>query len=140
LARPAHEGDAEKARSLIWRYSSAAHVTTAEAMVTPDGVEEHFRAGGVPDEPDVLSIDVDGIDWWIWTAIASFRPRIVVVECNGHITTDRALTIPSGHRESWDGTAYYGACVRGSRPGQGLSAGPYRAQRQQRALRPGGSL
>jgi hypothetical protein len=105
------EGDAEKARSLLWRYSSAPQVVAAEAMVAPEDVEEHFRAAGVPDEPDVMSIDVDGIDWWIWRAIASFRPRIVIVEYNGHITTDRALTIPSEHREPWDGTAYYGASL-----------------------------
>jgi hypothetical protein len=105
------EYDAEKARSLDWRYSSNEAVRTVQAEVSPDNVEERFREGAVPDEPDVLSIDVDGIDWWIWRAITSFRPRIVVVEYNGHLTTDRSLTIRGGHREPWDGTAYYGASL-----------------------------
>lgn len=59
----------------------------------------------------MLSIDVDGIDWWIWRAIRSFRPRVVIVEYNRHLTRDRALTIPPDHREPWDGTAYYGASL-----------------------------
>jgi hypothetical protein len=33
--------------------------------VSPENVEELFGAAGVPEEPDLLSIDVDGIDWWI---------------------------------------------------------------------------
>lgn len=105
------EADAEKARSLHWRYSSYRMVRTVTATVSPDNVEELFRGEGVPVEPDVLSIDVDGVDWWIWRAITSFRPRIVVIEYNGHLTTDRALTIPVEYREPWDGTAYYGASL-----------------------------
>jgi len=105
------EADVEKARSLQWRYSSNRMVRTLLATVSPDNVEELFRGEDVPGEPDVLSIDVDGIDWWIWRAITSFRPRMVIVEYNGHVTTDRALTIPAGHREPWDGTAYYGASL-----------------------------
>jgi hypothetical protein len=105
------EGDAEKARTLVWRLSPIPGVQAIEGTVTPENVEEHFRTAGVPDEPDVLSIDVDGIDWWIWRAIRSFRPRIVVVEYNGHLTLDRALTVPAQHRDAWDGTAYYGASL-----------------------------
>jgi hypothetical protein len=105
------EADEEKARSLHWRYSSSTAVQTVTATVGPDNIEALLRGAGVPQEPDVLSIDVDGTDWWIWRAISSFHPRIVVVEYNGHLTTDRALTIPAEHREPWDGTAYYGASL-----------------------------
>ena len=104
------EADPEAARSLIWRYSSDPGLGRRGA-VSPENVEEHFRAAGVPEEPDLLSIDIDGIDWWIWRAIRSFRPRIVVVEYNGHLAREQALTIPAYHRESWDGTAYYGASL-----------------------------
>ncbi len=38
-------------------------------MVTPENIERLFRQAGVPAEPDVLSIDVDGQDYWIWEAI-----------------------------------------------------------------------
>ena len=105
------EADAEQGRSLQWRYQSAPMILTKVTTVTTDNVETLFRKHGVPAEPDLLSIDVDGIDWWVWRAITSFRPRIVVIEYNGHLTPDRALTIPAEHREPWDGTSYYGASL-----------------------------
>ncbi len=37
------------------------------------------------DEFDLLSIDVDGIDYQLWQAVTKFRPRVVVVEYNGLI-------------------------------------------------------
>ncbi len=37
-------------------------------------------AGG--EELDLLSIDVDTIDYWLWKAIVSVRPRLVVIEYN----------------------------------------------------------
>jgi hypothetical protein len=39
----------------------------------------------------VLSIDVDGNDYWIWEAIESYRPRIVVIEYNAQLDPARRL-------------------------------------------------
>ena len=63
-----------------YRANDAVH--TLKATVTPDNVEELFALGGVPLEPDVLSIDVDGNDYWIWEAISQHRPRVMVIEYN----------------------------------------------------------
>ena len=41
-----------------------------------------LAAHGVPEEPDVFSVDVDGSDYWIWRALERHRPRVVVVEYN----------------------------------------------------------
>ena len=56
---------------------------TVHAAVEPDTVEALFAGAGVPEEPDVVSIDVDGNDYWIWRALERFRPRVVIVEYNG---------------------------------------------------------
>ena len=44
-----------------------------------------IAAAALPEEFDLLSIDVDGIDYQLWEAVSQFRPRVVVVEYNGHI-------------------------------------------------------
>ncbi|MEX2252921.1 MAG: hypothetical protein WD649_02105 [Thermoleophilaceae bacterium] len=73
------------------KYRPNRHVTTQQAAVTPENVEELFERSGVPAEPDVLSIDVDGDDYWIWSAIERHRPRIVVVEYNSALDPQRRL-------------------------------------------------
>ena len=50
------------------------------AIVTPTNVDELIVSGGVAGEIDVLSIDIDGNDYWVWEAIRSVRPRIVIME------------------------------------------------------------
>jgi hypothetical protein len=64
----------------------------------------------VPEDLDVLSIDVDGSDYWIWEAIADYRPRVVVIEYNSVLDPQRKLVQPREHG-SWDGTDYYGASL-----------------------------
>ena len=51
-----------------------------QAMVTRDNVNALVRDAGFSGEIDVLSIDIDGNDYWIWEALTSVSPRIVVVE------------------------------------------------------------
>jgi hypothetical protein len=45
-------------------------------------------------EIDVLSIDVDGNDYWLWQAIKSISPRIVITEYNSSFGPDRTVTVP----------------------------------------------
>lgn len=76
--------------------------------VTPLNINGLINKYGV-DNLDLISIDVDSIDFWIWAAL-SYTPRVVVIEYNANfINHDIALTIPDlkGHR--WDSTKYYGA-------------------------------
>ena len=48
--------------------------------MTRDSVDEIVAAAGLDGEIDVLSIDIDGNDYWIWEALTVARPRIAVVE------------------------------------------------------------
>ena len=93
------------------KYRANDAVRTMRAMVTPENVEELFAQCGVPAEPAVLSIDVDGGDYWIWEAIASYRPRVLVIEYNSALDPTRRLVQPREHAEGWDGTDYFGASL-----------------------------
>jgi hypothetical protein len=46
-----------------------------------------------PVEPDFLSLDIDGIDWWIWRSLSLHQPRVILVEFNQAIPND-VLFVP----------------------------------------------
>jgi hypothetical protein len=85
-------------------------VQTLREMVTPQNVEQLFAAAGVPTELDVLSIDVNGLDYWIWRGVNRFQPRVVVIEYNAVLSPDERLTVPEDF-ESWDRSDYFGASL-----------------------------
>lgn len=71
------------------------HPPTLQAtFVTAENVNALIAEHGLTDEIDLLSIDVDGVDYWIWRAVQAVRPRVVVVEYQDILGPDRAWTIP----------------------------------------------
>jgi hypothetical protein len=88
-------------------------VDVVEAYVDKDNVAELLRGAGAELEPDVLVIDVDGIDWWIWRALAAagFRPRVVVVEYNSELGGRARWRLPYDPRHRWDGSSRMGASL-----------------------------
>lgn len=80
------------------------------AWITAENIESLFDAHDVPQEPDLMSIDLDGNDWWVWRAVER-RPRVVVAEYNANLGPALALTIPYDPQHGWDGTDFYGASL-----------------------------
>lgn len=64
------------------------------AWVTRENVNGLIREHGVAGEIDLLSIDVDGMDYWLWDTIEAVDPRVVVVEYQDILGPDRAWTVP----------------------------------------------
>src|SRR6202789_3924100 len=60
---------------------------------TRDNVNQVLASAGVPDEVDVLSLDIDGNDLHLWNAM-TLRPRILICEFNNAVPSELALTIP----------------------------------------------
>ena len=104
------EGSDVSMDTLRRKYGPSSRVRPLQAMVTPDTVDELLAAQGVPDEPDVLTIDVDGSDYWIWRALKHHRPRVLAVEYNASLPAGLRLVQPSD-KGPWDGTNYYGASI-----------------------------
>jgi hypothetical protein len=96
--------------ALAHKYRPQPRVRVAQSLVTPENVDDLLSSYGAPAEPDVLTIDVDGSDYWIWEALERHRPRIVVIEYNGSLEPGRRLVQP---RDSgpWSETGFYGASI-----------------------------
>jgi hypothetical protein len=105
------EPDADAFARLKAKYAGSRTVITRRAVVTADNIEDIMAASGVPADLDLLSIDIDGNDYWVWEAIRSFRPRVVVIEYNANLPLDRRLVMPRDDRYVWDGTDYVGASL-----------------------------
>lgn len=80
-------------------------------FVTAENVENILRKNRVPEKFDFLSIDIDGMDYWVWKAISHFQPRVVVIEYNASIPLYKNLTVGYNPKFIWDGTTFFGASL-----------------------------
>lgn len=64
------------------------------ACVQKDNVNQLFAENGFSGDLGLLSVDIDGNDYWVWQAIEVVRPVIVVAEYNATFGSRRAVTVP----------------------------------------------
>lgn len=101
-----------KQSRIYWAYNLKA----AHSFITRDNINEVLTENGVKGEIGLLSIDIDGNDFWVWQAINVINPVIVVVEYNYRFGKEAAVTIP--YQESFDRNAsgqspiYFGASLK----------------------------
>ncbi len=69
------EGDVAEIKRTLGHYLNRGDLTLRQAMVTAENVNELFAQGGFSGEIDVLSIDIDFNDYWVWKAIQVVKPR-----------------------------------------------------------------
>jgi hypothetical protein len=81
------------------------------ARITAENVNQVFADAGVPHDFDLLSIDIDGNDLWVWKAL-TYRPRVVIIEYNPRWSWRRSRTVSYDPDRLWDGTIYYGASIQ----------------------------
>lgn len=83
-----------------------------EARLTPSNVEDTLLRHGCPQDIDLLSIDIDGQDYYIWQAMHQINPRVVCIEYNAHFTHDERVVMVQDDSHEWDGSFSYGASLR----------------------------
>lgn len=81
--------------------------------VTAENVCDLLVARGVPSDFDLLSLDIDGIDWYVLRALlgGGFTPRVAVVEINGNLPTYPAVTVAYDSQFHFSDCDYYGASL-----------------------------
>lgn len=87
-------------------------INLQKEFITKENIEELFEKYSVPKEFDLLSIDIDGNDYWVWQAITHYSPRVVIIEYNACHPWNTSKTIPYDAEFIWDKTDYYGATLQ----------------------------
>lgn len=70
--------DSIRNRPDFWRVNLRAEA----AFITRENIESLIENHGFGGRPGVLSVDIDGNDYWVWEALKGLRPWIVVCEYN----------------------------------------------------------
>ena len=63
-------------------FSSNPNVTVLHARVAPESIDALLAEHGSSGEVDLLSIDIDSIDYWVFEAISASSARVLVMEYN----------------------------------------------------------
>ena len=84
-------------------------------FVTKDNINNILEENGMIGEIDMLSIDIDGNDYWILEKIDRINPRVIIIEYNASIPKDKSLSVKydpkfdrfEKHKSAW----YHGASL-----------------------------
>jgi len=105
------EGDEALHARLAAKYAANDDVQTLRHLVTAENINGILSSGCRQRTVDILSIDIDGNDYWVWKAIDAVDARVVIIEYNGTIDPRKALVQPYQPFVGWDSTNFYGASV-----------------------------
>lgn len=72
----------------------ARNLRVRSAFITAENIDSLLVEEGFTGDLGILSIDIDGNDYWVWKAITSASPRIVIVEYNSIFGCRHPVTIP----------------------------------------------
>jgi hypothetical protein len=104
----ANKADFEKLGKLYGQYKN---VQCLNDFVTSSNIQSILESNKVPRHLDLLSIDVDGNDYWIWAAIKEWQPRLVVIEYNSTVPPSKKWVMKEDLKHKWDRTNYFGASL-----------------------------
>src|SRR6202000_665241 len=81
------------------------------AFITAENIESLFDIANPPKERDLLSIDIDYNDYYVWEAITKYKPRVVVIEYNSIFRPDTHFVVQYNPNRVWDKTSHFGASL-----------------------------
>lgn len=97
---------------IYWRHE----LTAVNQFITAENVNAAPLANGFTGELGLLSIDIDGNDYWIWRALDVVTPNIVIIEYNSVLGNTRAVTVPYdpefNRTKAHHSNLYYGCSLK----------------------------
>jgi hypothetical protein len=100
-----------KSDAIYW----ASNLKAVHSFITKDNINELLVSNGAIGDIGLLSIDIDGNDYWIWEAINVITPRIIICEYNSHFGPTALVSTPYDKNFVRDvahsSKIYYGASI-----------------------------
>ena len=100
-----------KSDQIYWQYSLNAKCD----FVTKENINIIFSKNNIPFDIGLLSIDIDGNDYWIWKEINTVNPSIVIIEYNSLLGFEKNYVVPYDKKfernKAHYSNIYYGASL-----------------------------
>lgn len=77
-------------QDIYWRYD----LTAKCAFIDRENINKLIESSGLQGDIGLLSVDIDGNDYWIWQAIDVVRPVVVVCEYNAVFGDVHRISVP----------------------------------------------
>jgi len=102
---------AVKSDRLAWRYD----LTARPAFITRENINDLLSSAKLGKEIGLLSIDIDGNDYWVWEAIDAVRPILCICEYNAVFGDVHPISIPYdpqfSRTKAHPSNLYFGASI-----------------------------
>lgn len=106
------ESDPERFATLTGQFPDRGYVTCCNEKVETHGLhslDNILDQASAPEEFDLLSIDIDGQDYYIWNSLLRYRPRVVVIEYEPDVDPMFIPPLGGPGQAGWNATTYVAA-------------------------------
>jgi hypothetical protein len=106
------EKKAAAAKKNLAALIAARRLEIHQHFITAATIDKKIAGVTANREIDLLSIDLDGNDYYILEAIRCISPRVIVAEYNSKFPADVPWIIEYNESHRWDATDYFGASLK----------------------------
>ena len=96
---------------LHWKYD----LKSIGNFITKDNINEIIKSAGIEGEIGLLSVDIDGNDYWVFENIDCINPQILIMEYNSMFGDTHKISVPYDENfvrsQKHYSNLYYGASI-----------------------------
>ena len=97
---------------LYWKFS----LTAIRAFINKENINQLITNENFEKNVGILSVDIDGNDYWVWKEINAIDPSIVIIEYNARLGTEKNYVVPYDknfeRKKKHHSMIYYGASIK----------------------------
>lgn len=101
-----------KKQNYYWKNDLTVHCE----FITKENINRLFSTNNYEGEIGLLSIDIDGNDYWVWQGIDTMEPSIVIIEYNSRLGIEKSYVVPYEknfeRKKANYSMIYYGASLK----------------------------
>ena len=101
-----------KSQRIYWKHK----LTIKSEFVTKENINSVVKKLNVPKKIGLLSLDIDGVDYWVLKKLSVLEPSIIICEYNSLYGLNKPITVP--YKTDFDrskehySNLYYGASIQ----------------------------
>ena len=100
-----------KSQRIYWKHNLRA----INEFITKDNINNVIKGFNIPKKIGLLSLDIDGVDYWVLSKLSALDPSIIVCEYNSLFGQKKSVTVPYKSNfirsEEHYSNLYYGASI-----------------------------